>query len=142
MSEVHDHHPIPLSHSKSGGRLSIHRRRQEFVFLTTTELKYKHPGGMDFAAYRDFTADADLLIHDAEYDDADYKKKKTWGTQPTTGLQLAQEAGVKRSDYIITTRIERISRWTPLSRTVKKQSKQNHGSLQCFAVRQDMEIEL
>ncbi|MDD5169272.1 MAG: MBL fold metallo-hydrolase, partial [Syntrophales bacterium] len=54
--------PIPLSHPNQGVGYRFTEAGKSFVFLTDTELNYKHPGGTDFDAYRDFSADVDLLI--------------------------------------------------------------------------------
>ena len=44
-----------------------------------------------------FRADADLLFHDAEYNEEEYKKTRGWGHSVyKDALNLAMDAGVKK----------------------------------------------
>src|SRR5215471_12693815 len=54
----------------------------------------EHPGD---ARHLRFLADADLLVHDAQYTDAEYPGKRGWGHSPIEYVtDLAVRAGVKR----------------------------------------------
>jgi ribonuclease BN (tRNA processing enzyme) len=67
------------------------------VFLTDNELDFIHPGGLSFDAYKEFSAGADLLIHDGEYTEEEYRSVRKWGGSIyKTALELAVEAGVKQ----------------------------------------------
>jgi ribonuclease BN (tRNA processing enzyme) len=135
--------PIPLSHPNQGVGYKFSEDGKSFVFLTDNELGHKHPGGMDFDDYREFSANADLLIHDAEYDNSEYKKKKTWGHSTyRDALQLAQEAGVKRFGLYHHNQERSDQQVDAFVRDCKKIIRQDRSDMQCFAVRQDMEIEL
>jgi len=48
------------------------------MFKSGSDKTQKLIDGME-AKYRNFLFDADLLIHDAQYDDEDYKTKRGWG---------------------------------------------------------------
>ncbi len=134
---------IPLSHPNQGVGYKFCEDGKSFVFLTDNELGYRHHGGMVFNDYRKFSAGADLLIHDAEYDDGDYKKKKTWGHSTYwEALRLAQEAGVKRFGLYHHNQERSDRQVDAFVRNCKKTLRQNRSAMQCFAVRQDMEIEL
>jgi phosphoribosyl 1,2-cyclic phosphodiesterase len=134
---------IPLSHPNQGVGYRFTEDGKSFVFLTDNELMHHHPGGVGFDEYRKFSADADLLIHDAEYDDNDYKKKKSWGHSTyKQALQLAQEAGVKRFGLYHHNQDRSDQQVDAFVKDCKSIIRQNHSGLQCFAVRQDMEIEL
>lgn len=89
--------PIRLSHPNQGNGYKFIEDNKIFVFLTDNELDFIHPGGLSFDAYKEFSAGADLLIHDAEYTEEEYRHVKTWGHSIyKTTLELALEAGVKQ----------------------------------------------
>jgi phosphoribosyl 1,2-cyclic phosphodiesterase len=134
---------IPLSHPNQGVGYKFEEDGKSFVFLTDNELTYRHHGGLRFEDYRRFSANADLLIHDAELNEKEYKTKKSWGhTVYKDALRLALEAGVKkfglyhhnqeRSDAEVDAFVEECHK------IIKEQGR----SLECFAVPQDMEIVL
>ena len=67
-----------------------------FVFLTDNELGHKHERGFSVAEYVSACARADLIIHDAQYTDDEYKKRQTWGHSIYTQavrLALSSRAG-------------------------------------------------
>jgi ribonuclease BN (tRNA processing enzyme) len=52
---------------------------------------------VEYGDYLEFSRNADLLIHDAEYTEADYEIKKGWGhTRYMDALMLAFEADVDK----------------------------------------------
>jgi len=117
---------IPLSHPNQGVGYKFQEDGKSFVFLTDNELTYRHHGGLRFEDYRRFSANADLLIHDAELTEKEYKTKKSWGhTVYKDALRLALEAGSRSSGCIIIIRKDPMRRWTPSSKTVIKSSKSN-----------------
>ncbi len=86
---------IPLSHPNGGLGYRIEEDGKSFVFLTDNELDYVHPGGKSMAEYREFSREADLLIHDAEYTQKDYSRR--WGHSVfESAVRLGMEAGAKR----------------------------------------------
>lgn len=89
--------PIAISHPNGGSGYKFIEDGKTFVFLTDNELGYIHPGGRTFEDYRDFSQQADLLIHDAEYTPREYTTFLDWGHSVYTDtLDLALQAGVKR----------------------------------------------
>lgn len=66
---------IPASHF--GGCLGYKfiEEGKSFVFLTDHELGFDHAGSKGFDAYLKFSRDADLLFHDGEYTQDEYKRK-------------------------------------------------------------------
>ena len=132
---------IPLSHPNQGVGYKFEEGGKTFVFLTDNELSYQHPGGLLYDDYRDFCAGADLLIHDAEFLEADYKK--TWGHSMTQdAVRLAMDSNVKklglyhhnqdRSD-------DAIDAMVALSEAMIRQA---HSPLECVAVSQYSEFTL
>jgi len=88
---------IQLSHPNQGMGYRFTEDGKSFVFLTDNELSLTHAGGAGYQDYQRFAADADLLIHDAEYTEAQYKLTKGWGHSVyTDALRLAMDAQVKQ----------------------------------------------
>ena len=70
---------IPLNHPNGGYGFKFLEQDKSFVFLTDQELGYSHPGGVDRGQYLAFCRGADLLFHDAQYTDDEYKVTRGWG---------------------------------------------------------------
>jgi ribonuclease BN (tRNA processing enzyme) len=94
---------IPLSHPKDGGfGFKFEENNKTFVFLTDNELGYVHKGGCTFDDYCEFSKNADLLIHDAEYTRNEYHKilqtsEEPWGHSVVTDvLEMGMKANVKQ----------------------------------------------
>jgi len=88
---------IQLSHPNQGLGYRFTEDGKSFVFLTDNELSLAHTGGAGYQDYLRFASDADLLIHDAEYTEAQYKLTKGWGHSVyTDALRLAMDAQVKQ----------------------------------------------
>lgn len=89
--------PIHLNHPNGGYGYRFTEDGKRFVFLTDNELGGVHEGGRSFQEYVDFCRDADLLIHDAQYTDEEYKRKVGWGHSTFRAAgHLAVRAGVHR----------------------------------------------
>ena len=135
--------PIRASHPNSGIGYKFSENGRTFVFLTDNELGYRHPGGLDFADYVRFAAGADLLFHDSEFTEEEYRAKKTWGHSTyRAALQLALDAGVKKFGLFHHNQ-ERTD--AALDEIVEKCQQLVAGqgsSLECFAVREGLEIRL
>ena len=90
-----DFRPIPLSHPNGGYGFKFAKQGKSFVFLTDNELDFQHPGGKSRQEYTDFCSATDLLIHDAQYTDEEYRLKRGWGhTTYDSAVQLAMDSGV------------------------------------------------
>lgn len=132
---------IPISHPNQGVGYKFEEDGKTFIFLTDNELSYQHPGGLLFDDYKEFCAGADLLIHDAEFLDTDYKK--AWGhSKLQDTVRLAIESNVKtlglyhhnqdRSD-------DAIDAMVALSQEMIRKA---NSSLECVAVSQCSEFTL
>jgi phosphoribosyl 1,2-cyclic phosphodiesterase len=89
--------PIPISHPNNGYGYKFMENGKTFIFLTDNELGYTHPRGLSPEAYAEFSACADLLIHDAEFTPEEYEKTVGWGHSVYTDvLRLAEKADVKQ----------------------------------------------
>jgi ribonuclease BN (tRNA processing enzyme) len=112
-----------------------------FVFLTDNELRHHHEGGLSRDKYIEFSAGADLLIHDAQYTETEYKWTKSWGHSTyQDAVDLAMEAGVKRLGlyhHDPDRTDDQIDRFTERCREyIQKKS----SALECFACADGMEI--
>lgn len=135
--------PIPLSHPNQGVGYRFTEDGKSFVFLTDNELTFKHPGGVDFQAYCDFSAGADLLVHDAEFTEEEYKKTKTWGHSVyRDALRLALEARVRKFGLFHHNQERSDEHIDEIVADCRKIAGSSNEELECFAVYQGMEIKL
>ena len=134
---------IPLNHPNGGYGFKFTENNNSFVFLTDNEIRYHHEGGMTRDEYIKFSGDADLLIHDAQYTETEYKWTKSWGHSTyQDAVDLALDAGVKRLGlyhHDPDRTDEQIDRFTDRCREyiLKKGS-----SLECFACADGMELKV
>jgi phosphoribosyl 1,2-cyclic phosphodiesterase len=133
--------PIALSHPNQGTGYKFSEAGKSFVFLTDNELGLQHEGGLSYDNYIEFCHGADLLIHDAEYLDEEYPKRRGWGHSTIEqATKLALDAGVKQLGLFhhnqerIDTEVDNL---VALSRRIIRERK---SSLECFAVHQAMEL--
>ena len=135
--------PIPISHPNQGLGYKFTEDGKKFVFLTDNELTFRHPGGVSFQDYREFSADADLLIHDAEFTQEEYKKTKTWGHSVyKDALKLARDARVKKFGLFHHNQERSDKGIDEMIRDCRTIIKDSHANFECFAVHQGMEIKL
>lgn len=135
--------PILLSHPNQGIGYKFVEEDKYFVFLTDDELSFKHPGGLDFQDYVDFSTGADLLIHDSEFTSEEYRVTKGWGHSTyEDALRLAMDAHVRqfglfhhnqdRSDKVL----------DGIVKSCQEVSNDRHASVDVFAVCAGSEIAL
>lgn len=135
--------PILLSHPNQGLGFRFTERERTFVFLTDNELDYRHPGGLGYDDYRDFAAAADLLIHDAEYGDEEYGRKRGWGHTPyRRALGLALDAGVKRFGLFHHNQERTDTELQAMVADCHRIIATRGSNLECFALTQDTELEI
>ncbi len=135
--------PIPLSHPNKGMGFKFEEDSKSFVFLTDNELAHKHPGGLDYEDYLEFSRGADLLIHDAEYSPEDYHATRTWGHSVyIDALDLAIKAGVKRFGLFHHNQERKDNEIDRMVEDCKNIIEKHGAELDCFAVAQDMVIEI
>jgi len=132
---------FPLSHPNQGMGYRFEEGGKAFVFLTDNELSYVHSGGMEFGDYVRFAADADLLIHDAEFREDDYKQ--TWGHSTyNDAVRLAMAAGVKTLGFFHHNQERTDEGVDGILAAGIEMVRAAKGSLDCCAVYRDMEIVL
>ena len=135
--------PIELSHPNYGLGYRFQEDGKSFVFLTDNELGFSHPVSRSFEDYVDFCKGADLLVHDAEYTEEEYPKKKTWGHSTNKqALDLALKAEVKRLGLTHHNQDRTDSQVDEICSSCADEIKAKAVDMECFAVYAGQEITL
>jgi phosphoribosyl 1,2-cyclic phosphodiesterase len=135
--------PIALSHPNQGMGYKFEENGKSFVFLTDNELGFQHEGGLDYQAYLDFSRGADLLIHDAEFNEEEYKQTCGWGHSVYKDtLNLALDAGAKKLGLFHHNQERVDTEIDAMVADCHKIIRQRKKDLNCFAVQQSMELVL
>lgn len=88
---------VPLNHPNGGYGFKFTGGGKKFIFFPDNEIRYAHEGGLSLKEYEKFCKGCDLLIHDAQYTEEDYKRTRSWGHSTyMDAVNLALKAGVKR----------------------------------------------
>ncbi len=135
--------PFPLNHPNGGSGYKFIESGKSFVFLTDNEIGFRHQGGLTREQYVELCRDADLLLHDAQYTDEEYRYTAGWGHSTyRDALDLAMEAGVKRlglfhhdpdrSDQDLDRRLE----------ICLKHIEQSGSKMECFVSAEGMTVEV
>lgn len=135
--------PISLSHPNGGFGYKFIEDGKCFVFLTDNELTFKHPSGLNYKDYMSFSSGADLLIHDSEYTQEDYRIKKGWGHSVyEDSLRLAIEANVKKFGLFHHNQERTDKELDKIVEDCRRIIKKEKSKLECFAVYEGLRIEL
>jgi len=135
--------PILLNHPNQGLGYKFTEDGRSFVFLTDNELNFKHPDGLGFEDYAAFCSQAELLFHDAGYTEEDYQQERGWGHSVYKDvLQLGIKAGVKKIGFFHHHHERTDQGLDKILSDCRHFLKKQKLDLDCFAVRQDMEITL
>ena len=135
--------PIALSHPNQGTGYKFEEDGKCFVFLTDNELGYKHEGGLDYQDYLEFSRGADLLFHDAEYKEEEYKNTRGWGHSIfTDALNLALDAGVKKIGLFHHNQERIDDEVDTIVNDCREVINKSGKNMECFAVGQSMEFKL
>ena len=135
--------PIVLSHPNQGLGYKFQENGSAFVFLTDNELRYRHPGGCTHEQYTAFCSDVDVLIHDAEFTDEDYRRTRTWGhsTYPQA-VELALETKVKRFGLFHHNQDRPDVQVDAMVADCARLAAEQGSALDCFGVTQDTVIKI
>jgi phosphoribosyl 1,2-cyclic phosphodiesterase len=135
--------PILTSHPNSGIGYKFSEKGKTFVFLTDNELAHKHPGGLDYADYVRFADGADLLLHDSEFTEEEYRTKKTWGhSLYRDALRLALDAQVKKFGLFHHNQERTDAALDDMVAQCRQIIAARRAPLECFAAQEGMEIRL
>ena len=129
--------PIPLSHPNGGFGYRFSENGKTFVFLTDNELEHQHPGGLLYHDYVEFCRNADLLIHDSEFTDAEYVRTRSWGhSRYRKAVELACEAGVSRFGLFHHNQDRTDSAMLEIVQDCQHLARAKHPGPECFAMTQ------
>ena len=132
---------IPLSHPNLGQGYKFTDKGRDFIFLTDNELGFDHRGGRSYKEYVEFCAGAELLIHDAEYTEADYMVTRGWGHSTyKDALRLARDAGVKRFGLFHHNQDRHDVALNHIVEDCHQIIEKQNSKMECFAVGQDMDF--
>ena len=135
--------PIPISHPNGGYGFKVIENGVSFVFIPDNELDYRHEGGLTRDEYIDFVRSADLLMHDSQYSDEEYRLKRTWGHTPfSTTVRLGVDAGVKRLGLFHHDPDHSDCELDRFEESARTQVSTGNSDVEVFAVREGMEISL
>lgn len=136
-------YPIPLSHPNGGVGFKVVEGGKSFVFLTDNELTYRHPGGLEFDDYLTFTDGCDLLFHDAEFTETEYRNTRTWGHSVyKDALRLAMNSGVKQFGLFHHNQDRSDSQIDELVKNCREILRSRHMEMDVFGVSSETEITL
>ncbi|MBU8912102.1 MAG: MBL fold metallo-hydrolase [Desulfobacterales bacterium] len=134
---------IPLNHSGGGLGYKFIENGKSFVFLTDNELGFNHPGGLGFDAYLDFSRNVDLLFHDGEYTEEEYKQRRGWGHSSICDvLDLAVKANVKKLGLFHMNQDRTDDQMDKIINDCQTDLKKKDSVLDCFAASCNMAIHL
>lgn len=88
---------FPVNHPNGGFGYRIMEKGRMLAFAPDNEISFSHPGDPGRESFVELFKGADLLIHDSQYSDEDYKITRGWGHATfRDAVDLAIEAGVRR----------------------------------------------
>ncbi len=135
--------PIEISHPNQGLGYKFEEKGKKFVFLTDNELYFQHSGARSMAEYVEFASGADLLVHDADYTQEEYKNRKTWGHSTyIQALELAMKGNVRSLGFFHHNQDRSDLEIDKIVRDSRKTIKSKGMKMNCFAVFQGQEIKL
>ena len=87
----------PLNHPDGGTAYCLHGDNQKIAYVTDNELSPPYKESTTWDEWVHFIKDADVLIHDAQYNNNDMPLKHGWGHSTFEQVaKLAQQANVKQ----------------------------------------------
>ena len=134
---------IELSHPNGGYGYKFVEDGKTFVFLTDNELSDKHSQSKTYQQYVDFCKNSDLLLHDAQYTNEEYKKTKGWGHSTyDMAVSLAKDANVKSLGLIHHDPDRTDEQLDKIVNELKLKLQNDKSKLNLFAAYEQMEIQL
>ena len=128
-----NHPGLALSYKINWGNSSM-------VYMTDNELGMANGGNLRKRIV-EFVSQANVLIHDAQYDDDEYKIKRGWGHSTwSQALQLAMEARVERLVLFHHDPDHDDQKIDTFLAACQQEAKNNGASLEIIAAQEGMEI--
>lgn len=90
-------HSLPINHPNGGYGYKFISNGKTVCFFPDNEIRFRHEGGLSAEEYAAFCKSADLLIHDSQFTEEEYKKTRGWGHSTfRDAVDLAMKAEVKQ----------------------------------------------
>jgi phosphoribosyl 1,2-cyclic phosphodiesterase len=132
---------IALNHPNGGYGFKIIEGDNVFVFLPDNELDFAHYPGFSRQVYVDFCQGVILLMHDTQYTDEEYHRMRGWGhTRLSSTIKLGLQAGVERLGLFHHDPERTDEDLDTIASSARAKIAQAGGQIDCFAVREGMEI--
>ena len=88
---------LPMNHPGRGSAYAITENGKKFVYMTDNELYPPYKKETDFLTFVEFTRDAEVIVHDAQYMLSDMPAKSGWGhSVAEEAVKLAMGSNAKR----------------------------------------------
>jgi len=134
---------IPLTHPNGGYGFKFTEGRKSFVYLTDNELGFRHRGGLSPAGYAEVCRGADLVLHDAQYTDEEYRLTRGWGHSTfAAAAELCLESAPRRFGLIHHDPRHTDPEVDGFVKECRRRISRRHGRSDCFGVTEGMEIPL
>ena len=134
---------VPLNHPNGGYGYKFVENGKTFIFIPDNEFGFAHENGPTREDYIALFRDVDLLIHDAQYTEDEYRHTRGWGHSTyADATDVAIASNVKsfgmfhhdpdRTDADLDQQVE----------FCRQRIRAEKSTVHCFAVAEGMEIEL
>lgn len=135
--------PILLKHPNGGYGYKFIEGNKTFVFLTDNEIGFDHPGGLPDTEYAEICRNADLLIHDGQYTEQEYKISRGWGHSTFRAVtDLSISAEVKRLGIFHHDPRHLDKDLDRYIEECRQQISKEKSRVECFGTKEGMEINL
>ncbi|MCX7871733.1 MAG: MBL fold metallo-hydrolase [Verrucomicrobiae bacterium] len=134
---------ILLSHPNGGYGFKFVENGNTFVFLTDNELAHPHDHSPKFDDYVNFCMNADILFHDAQFTEEEYRTKKGWGHSNYSDVfNLAVKARVKKLGFFHHDPDRSDDELDRIVESYQNKAKSLANDITIFAVAEGMEFEI
>lgn len=134
---------VRLNHPNGGYGFKFTEDGRSLVFIPDNELRFQHEGGLARQDYAAFCRGADLLLHDAQYTEEEYRRRQGWGhCTISDAVELARQSGVGRLGLFHHDPDRTDDELDQLLAAAREEIKRDGNSLDCFACAEGMELEL
>lgn len=134
---------IQLNHPNGGYGFKFIENGKTFVFLTDNELGFSHDHSVSYNDYVNFCKNADLLFHDAQFTEEEYKTRKGWGHSNYKDVfEFALKTNVKRLGFFHHDPDRTDEELDKIVEFYSRRAKDLSSNIQVFAVAEGMEFEL
>jgi phosphoribosyl 1,2-cyclic phosphodiesterase len=134
---------IPLSHPNGGYGFKFTAGSRSLVYLTDNELGFPHRGGLPWASYAELCRGVDLVLHDAQYTEEEYRLTRGWGHSTfAAAAGLCLDSAPRRFGLIHHDPKHTDLELDACVKDCRRRIARGHGRSDCFGATEGMEISL